>query len=96
MLLEHITGFQWDDGHIGKNWAKHGILDSECEEIFFNHPLLITIDQEHSGYDEARYLALGRTNRGLRLFVVFTIRGELIRVISARKMTRKERRRYPA
>lgn len=96
MLLEHITGFQWDDGNIDKNLAKHGVSDSECEEIFFNRPLLITIDQEHSGHDEARYLALGRTNRGRRLFVVFTIRRQLIRVISARKMTRKERRRYPA
>lgn len=95
-MLEHITGFQWDDGNIGKNWAKHGVLSSECEEVFFNRPLLVTIDEEHSDYDEDRYLALGRTNHGSRLFIVFTIRGQLIRVISARKMTRKERRRYPA
>ena len=95
-MLDNVTGFQWDKGNSHKNWKNHKVSDSECEEVFFNQPLLMAIDEAHSEYDEIRYVALGRTNRGRRLFVVFTIREELIRVISARNMTRKERRRYPA
>ncbi|MGA2229208.1 MAG: BrnT family toxin [Syntrophobacteraceae bacterium] len=56
-------------------------------------PFVVTDDQEHS-HDEPRYYALGQTDKGRKLFVVFTIRDSLIRVISARNMNRAERRIY--
>lgn len=91
--LARCTGFEWDEGNEGKNWAKHRVSDDECEEVFFNDPLLAGGDTGHSS-DEPRYFALGRTDEGRHLFVAFTIRRELIRIISARDMTRKELERY--
>jgi len=88
------TGFDWDAGNRGKN-AKHRVSDDECEEVFFNLPLLLGSDETHSEHED-RYHVLGQTNAGRRLFIAFTKRGTLIRVISARDMTRKEQRPYDA
>jgi uncharacterized DUF497 family protein len=94
LTLEQFTGFDWDTGNQGKNWEKHGVTDSECEQVFFNQPLFVFADTEHSE-EEQRYYVLGRTDRRRRLFVVFTPRGDRIRVISAREMTKRERAFYP-
>jgi uncharacterized DUF497 family protein len=59
--------------------------------VFFNLPLVAGEDEQHS-QDETRFFVLGRTDAGRRLFVVGTLRGTLIRVISARDMSRKERK----
>lgn len=91
--LKSCTGFDWDDGNLEKNWERHRVPFWEAEEIFFNEPLVIKADKEHSK-QEARYLALGQTDSGRLLFVAFTIRRSLIRVISARDMTRKEVQTY--
>ena len=91
--LEKCVGFDWDEGNEGKNWEKHKVSDAECEEIFFNDPLIASKDPDHS-QAEPRYFALGRTDAGRHLFVAFTIRRDLIRVISARDMTKKELRSY--
>jgi len=87
------TGFQWDDGNTDKNWIEHKVNWTECEEIFFNEPLLVASDIEHSDL-EPRFYALGQTDTGRLLFVVFTIRGELLRVISARDMSKREKKEY--
>ncbi len=86
-----IIGFDWDDGNARKN-EKHGVSQSEAEEVFFNQPLLLLEDIRHGG-QELRYHALGKTHQGRRLHITFTLRedGTLIRVISARDMHRKER-----
>jgi uncharacterized DUF497 family protein len=76
-----------------KNWIAHKVSRSECEQFFFNHPLLVADDDKHSE-SEPRYFALGKTNTRRKLFVSFTVRNYLIRVISARDMTRNEKRRY--
>jgi len=91
--LLKCTGFDWDDGNTDKNWIKHKVTPSECEQIFFNQPLVVKDDLEHS-LNEERFYALGQTNRKRFLFVAFTVRENLIRVISARDMSRKERRAY--
>jgi uncharacterized DUF497 family protein len=87
--LEGCTGFDWDEGNVDKNWHRHGVAFWEAEDVFFNEPLLVRSDGLH-GSTEARYLALGQTNSGRLLFVSFTVRGALLRVISARDMTRRE------
>lgn len=92
-ILHKCTGFDWDKGNITKNRIKHNVSPSECEQIFFNHPLLVGDDVLHSS-SENRYYALGRTDKKRLLFIVFTLRNKLIRVISARDMSRKERRVY--
>jgi len=92
--LNKCTGFDWDAGNFLKNWEKHGVSAPECEQVFFNHPL-VARDEKHSAQEE-RYYALGHTDAGRLLFVVFTIRNNLIRVISARNMSKKERELYKA
>ena len=88
--IENIVGFDWDDGNIYKNEKKHGLNWQLIEEVFFNEPLLVLEDIKHSN-NECRCFALGQTDDGIFLFVVFTKRSEKIRVISARPMNRKER-----
>ena len=92
-VIQACTGFHWDEGNLLKNREKHGVSVAECEQVFFNRPLLARHDAGHPSV-ETRFYLLGRTDSGRRLFVVFTVRGELIRVISARDMSRRERRSY--
>ena len=66
---------------------------AESEQIFFNSPLVIARSDKKTDM-EIRYFALGHTNSGRLLFVVFTIRGEYIRIISASDMKKKEREVY--
>lgn len=87
------VGFDWDKGNQQKNWEKHKVDFRECEEVFFNRPLLIDEDRTHSTH-EKRYYALGRSDVGRMLFLAFTIRNNKIRVISAREQTNKERQIY--
>jgi uncharacterized DUF497 family protein len=88
-----LKGFEWDDGNRDKNEKKHGVTNLECEEIFFNKPLIVAKDPRHSG-QERRFKALGRTHGKRLLFLSFTVRNHRIRVISARPMSRKERVLY--
>ena len=90
-----LTGFDWDRGNREKSWHKHRVNFRECEEVFFNKPLLVHEDAGHSR-KEARYYALGVTNNHRRIFLSFTVRGHLVRVISARDQSRKERTVYEA
>jgi uncharacterized protein len=90
-ILLRCTGFEWDDHNSEKNWIKHGVTPSECEEMFFNRPLIVQDDTKHSK-NERRFYSLGRTEFGRLLFVVFAIRKDKIRVISARDMSRKEKK----
>ena len=90
--LAGCEGFQWDAGNSAKIWDRHQVMPTECEELFFNWPLIVGSDEQHSLSSEERFYALGRSDSGRLMFLVFTIRGRLIRVISARDMSRKERR----
>ncbi len=91
--LEVCTGFEWDEANTLKNWKRHGISPEEAEDVFFNEPLVVRSDSQHSKR-EKRYYALGRTDADRYLFVAFTIRGSLVRVISVRDMNRRERSAY--
>jgi len=88
-----FSGFEWDRGNINKNLMKHNVENWECEQIFFNTPLLVLEDLKHS-LSEKRLAAFGRTDSDRQLVVVFTQRGSLIRVISARDMNTRERKFY--
>jgi len=90
-----IEGFDWDEGNSRKSVDKHDVTQAEAEQVFFNEPLLVAEDARHSDR-EARLHALGRTDDGRLLHVTFPLRRDntVIRVISARSMHRKEKRRY--
>jgi uncharacterized DUF497 family protein len=92
-IFAEVSGFDWDEHKVPKNREKHGVEAGECEEAFFNRPFVVADDQAHSE-TERRFYALGSSVAGRRLFIVFTIRNHLVRVISARDMSRKERRLY--
>ena len=89
-----IIGFNWDDGNARKN-EKHGVTMAEAEQVFFNLPLLVLADTNHS-QQEVRMHALGKTDDDRPLHITFTLRqaGLFIRVISARDMHKKERAIY--
>lgn len=86
-------GFDWDSGNQEKNRIKHKVTEKECEGIFSDATLVTNIDIKHSQV-EKRYTAHGKTQHGRLLYIVFTIRSNMIRVISARDQSRKERRFY--
>ena len=92
-IFEQFSGFQWDRGNIDKNLIKHNVENWECEQVFFNRPLLVLEDTRHS-VSEKRWVAFGKTDRDRFLVLVFTRRGNLIRMISARDMNKRERKFY--
>jgi len=93
--LNNIIGFDWDEGNARKSEEKHNVTQAEAEQVFFNDPLLLLVDEKHSK-SEARYHAYGKTNDGRKLHIAFTLRKHttLIRIISARDMHRKEKVTY--
>jgi len=91
--FHEIAGVDWDDGTREKIWKKHGVDYRECEETFFNRPLIVGDDIKHSE-QERHYYLLGRSNAGRALFLIFTIRNDKVRVVSARDQSRKERQIY--
>jgi uncharacterized DUF497 family protein len=93
IIITECTSFDWDEGNRYKSQNKHNVSQWECEQVFFNNPLLLYEDAKHS-HMESRSYALGKTDIGRKLFIVFTIRHSLIRVISARDMSKKERTIY--
>ena len=92
-FLAGLEGFQWDAGNSDKNWRGHQVRQAEAEQALLNRPVIFAADLRPSGV-EARFHALGRTESGRHLAIVFTTRGSLLRVISARPMSRAERGAY--
>jgi len=91
--MPEFAGFDWSGGNAEKNWERHGVTPSESEQVFFNRPLLVADDIKHSP-SEKRFYVLGRTDVGRELFIAFTVRETLVRVISSRDMSRGERGIY--
>ncbi len=89
-IFENCIGFQWDKGNSEKNLIAHLVLRLECEQVFFNKPIIVS-ESGTSIQIEKRCCLLGRTDLDRFLFVVFTIRHNLIRIISARDMRKKEK-----
>lgn len=91
--LSSITGFEWDEWNVDKSYKKHSITPNEAEEAFLDKDLLVQEDIKHSEKEE-RFSIVGKIIKGDILFVVFSLRNNKIRVISARKASKKERRQY--
>ncbi|HHP7231765.1 MAG TPA: BrnT family toxin [Xenococcaceae cyanobacterium] len=83
--------FEWDENKRQSNLSKHGIDFVDAAKIF-NRPVLERVDNRYD-YEETRIVALGEVN-GVVLFVVYTWRGEVRRIISARRATKRERNKY--
>lgn len=85
--------FEWDKGNADKSYQKHGITTNQAEEIFLDENLEIIKDIKHS-QKEKRFIAVGKTFQNKVLFVIFTVKKDKIRIISARIANKKERDRY--
>ncbi len=89
-----IMQFEWDEQKEQINILKHGIDFSTAAYVFNDENRLELYDEAHS-YSEDRYITIGLINGTAYLvMVVYTERGEAIRIISARKATRQEERLY--
>lgn len=93
LILDKYKAFEWDKGNIDKNYQKHGINPNEAEESFLDERAIILKDIKHSK-KEKRYSLIGKTNTKKILFIVFTLRKDKIRIISARKANKRERSNY--
>jgi len=85
--------FEWDKNKAESNFLKHGITFEEAVTIFADPYLLFTKDSKHSEQEEREW-AIGESESVSMLVIVFTMRGENIRIISARKATKRERKSY--
>lgn len=85
--------FQWDEGNKEKNWLKHQVSITECEEVFFDDQKIKLKDILHSD-EEDRFIILGMTKKNCSLFIVYTMRKNKIRIISARDADKKEKKLY--
>ena len=85
--------FEWDEDKAGANLEKHGVSFEESQTVFYDPLYVDFYDPEHS-YEEHRYIILGESNQGRLLFVSYTERGDIIRLISSREATPGERRDY--
>ena len=85
--------FDWNEANREKNWQIHKVDYREGEEVFFNKAIKLFDDKGHS-LTEKRTVAYGVTNKGRKLTIIFTIRKQHIRIISARDQSRKERKIY--
>jgi uncharacterized DUF497 family protein len=85
--------FEWHISKATRNLAKHGVSFEEATEVFADRLSSTVADPDHS-VGEGRFLIFGTTATGRHLAVAFTERGDRIRVVSARLMTRSERKAY--
>jgi uncharacterized DUF497 family protein len=84
--------FEWDDDKAAQNWRDHAVTFEMARDVFRDAFAIDWFDEEHSE-DEERNGIIGMVE-GRFLFVAYTMRGERIRIISARKAEPHERRRY--
>ena len=85
--------FDWDENKAASNLLKHGVSFDEAKTVFDDRLYVDFYDPAHSD-DEDRYLIVGESNQRRLLIVSYTERGNLIRLISAREVTRTEREVY--
>ena len=84
-------GYEWDPRKAARNLRKHGVAFADAV-IALEDELALTLDDDYP--DEQRFITLGSDGLGQVLLVVYTFRGENIRIISAREATPRERRQY--
>lgn len=92
--LPKVLEFEWDEGNLDKSYQRHGVLSKESESVFIDEKAFVFRDVRHSETEE-RFVILGRSQESNKMmFIVFTMRGEKIRIISARRMGWKEVEKY--
>lgn len=88
--------FEWDEKKNKANYEKHGISFDEAGEIFTGEEPFLTFPDTRKDYGESRYISIGVLSKNALLVVAHTHREGRIRIISARKANKRERRKYYA
>lgn len=91
VVYDFLVEFEWNANKAAANLKKHGISFPFATRVFLDERRIEKMDT--SALDEARWATVGLVD-GVEIFVVYTMRGELIRLISARKADRDEREEY--
>lgn len=92
-VVSDTLEFEWDKGNLDKNRKKHGITTEETESTFLDDNAIILPDEEHS-LVEKRFVVIGKSNATRYLFISFTLRKNKVRIISVRRMHKKEVEKY--
>jgi uncharacterized DUF497 family protein len=85
--------FEWDEAKASSNIKKHGVSFEEAATVF-GDPLAAIFDDPVHSREEHREVLIGHSNRNRLLIICFTERGEAIRIISARRATKREHKEY--
>ena len=85
--------YEWDAKKAKANWRKHGVSFDEAASVFLDQLAITFPDPDHSG-EEFREITIGHSARRRVIFLCHARRGDRTRLISARKVTRKERKQY--
>jgi uncharacterized DUF497 family protein len=85
--------FQWDEEKGVENYHKHGVSFEKAVTVLYD-PLSISIEDPDHSTNEQRFIDIGTSENGRVLVVSYTERGRNMRIISCRKATRRERRKY--
>lgn len=85
--------FEWDEKKAKTNTTKHGVAFEEAATVFAD-PLSLTIPDPAHSHAEDRFILLGKSHTGKLLVVCHTERGDNLRIISARRASRRERKNY--
>ena len=88
-----MIAFEWDIDKARANVGKHGVTFEEARSCFYDPRQIVFYDPDHSD-DEDRELLIAHSNQGRVLLVSYTIRTDVVRIISARKATKSEEVRY--
>lgn len=88
-----MTKFEWDTEKAAANLAKHGVSFEQAASVFSDPLSLTAYDPDHS-HEEERYITMGTSSENQLLIVAHTDRDDRIRIISARQLTKRERRNY--
>ena len=86
-------GFEWDPSKAARNQRKHGVTFEDAATVFGDDLSITVPDPDHSE-EEARFITVGMSSQNRLLIVAHAERGDRIRIISARRATRHERREY--
>lgn len=92
-VKDQAAAFEWDEGNLNKSRHKHGVTPEEAESIFIDEHSFIILDRLHSKIED-RFIIVGKSVKNGNLFIVFTMRREKIRIISARRMHKEEVKKY--
>ena len=85
--------FEWDERKSAANLRKHGVAFSDAITVLSSDDRAITLFEETAG-DEERYITIGTDALGRTLVVIYTVRGRYVRIISARRANKRERKEY--